>query len=55
MLHYWGMYDVLIEKYEWKPEDAKAFADFLTPMLEYDTLKRATAAECLASPWLADV
>lgn len=54
-LHYWGLYDVLVEKYEWNPDDAKSFAAFLAPMLEYDTQKRATAAQCLSSPWLADV
>lgn len=48
----WGLPHVLMEKYEWRREDAVAFADFLLPMLRYETDRRATAAECLAHPWL---
>ncbi|XP_018010808.1 SRSF protein kinase 3 isoform X5 [Hyalella azteca] len=48
----WGLYEVLTEKYEWPDEEARAFADFLLPMLEFDPSKRATAAECLKHPWL---
>ncbi len=48
----WGMYEVLVEKYEWDPKDAQSFADFLKPMLEFDPTKRATAAESLRQPWL---
>lgn len=48
----WGLYDVLTEKYEWSPNEAKEFADFLTPMLEFDPNTRATAAECLKHSWL---
>lgn len=48
----WGLVDVLHEKYEWSLEEAKAFADFLRPMLEFDPAKRATAATCLQHPWL---
>lgn len=48
----WGLEAVLTEKYEWSQKDAKEFADFLKPMLEYDPDKRATAAECLKHPWL---
>lgn len=48
----WGLYEVLTEKYEWPEEEARAFADFLVPMLEFDPSKRATAAECLKHPWL---
>ena len=45
--------DVLIEKYEWKAEDAEVFADFIEPMLNYVPEKRATAAQCLEHPWLS--
>ncbi|NWQ80025.1 SRPK1 kinase, partial [Columbina picui] len=48
----WGLFEVLMEKYEWSPEDAAAFTDFLLPMLELIPEKRATAAECLRHPWL---
>ncbi|XP_076859846.1 SRSF protein kinase 1a [Brachyhypopomus gauderio] len=49
----WGLQEVLLDKYEWSPEDADAFTDFLVPMLELIPEKRATAAECLRHPWLA--
>ncbi|KAK0090284.1 hypothetical protein PV325_001515 [Microctonus aethiopoides] len=48
----WGLYEVLTEKYDWLPSEAREFADFLTPMLEFDKNTRATAAECLEHPWL---
>ncbi|XP_064415304.1 SRSF protein kinase 3 isoform X2 [Latimeria chalumnae] len=48
----WGLYNVLVEKYEWSLEQAVQFTDFLLPMLEYVPEKRATAAECLRHPWL---
>lgn len=48
----WGLVDVLREKYEWQLEDAIEFADFLTPMLDYDPKARATASECLKHSWL---
>jgi len=54
-LKFWSLYDVLVEKYRWTCEDAKEFSDFLLPMLDYDPAKRATAAECLKSPYLANV
>lgn len=50
----WGLFEVLTEKYDWEPTAAQQFADFLLPMLEYDPLKRATAADCLMHPWLDD-
>ncbi|CAL1281453.1 unnamed protein product [Larinioides sclopetarius] len=49
----WGLYSVLIEKYEWDPSEARAFTEFLLPMLAFDPNERATAAECLKHPWLA--
>ncbi|XP_015589171.1 SRSF protein kinase 3 isoform X2 [Cephus cinctus] len=48
----WGLYDVLTEKYDWSPSEAREFAEFLTPMLEFDPSTRATAAQCLKHPWL---
>ena len=48
----WGMYDVLTEKYEWDPEIAQAFTDWLAPMLAYDPNERATAEDCLTQPFL---
>ncbi|BET02907.1 unnamed protein product [Nesidiocoris tenuis] len=48
----WDLYDVLTDKYHWPAQDAKDFAAFLRPMLEFDPNKRATAADCLQHPWL---
>ncbi|XP_011873447.1 PREDICTED: SRSF protein kinase 3 [Vollenhovia emeryi] len=48
----WGLYEVLTEKYEWTPNEAREFAEFLIPMLEFNPSMRATAAECLKHPWL---
>ncbi|XP_064905154.1 SRSF protein kinase 2 isoform X8 [Columba livia] len=48
----WSLFDVLVEKYGWPPEDAAQFTDFLIPMLEMVPEKRASAGECLRHPWL---
>jgi serine/threonine-protein kinase SRPK3 len=42
-LNYWPLKKVLMEKYKIKEDEAQAFAEFLTPMLEWYTNKRATA------------
>jgi len=42
-LNYWPLHKVLHEKYRFKEEEARSFADFLMPMLEWDPEKRATA------------
>ncbi|ESO82565.1 hypothetical protein LOTGIDRAFT_207425 [Lottia gigantea] len=49
----WSLYEVLVEKYEWDPDEAEAFSEFLVPMLEFDQNKRATAFEALHHPWLS--
>ncbi len=51
-LNYWPLEKVLHEKYRIKEDEAKALADFLKPMLEWYTWKRATAQEMLSHPWL---
>ncbi|KAH0618772.1 hypothetical protein JD844_018235 [Phrynosoma platyrhinos] len=48
----WGLFEVLVEKYDWSQDEAAAFTDFLLPMLELNPEKRATAAQCLRHPWL---
>lgn len=48
----WGLFEVLLEKYEWPLEQAAQFSDFLLTMLEHVPEKRATAAQCLQHPWL---
>lgn len=51
----WKLYNVLVEKYEWDPEEAKGFTEFLQPMLDYNPLLRATAAKSGEHPWLDSV
>uniref|UniRef100_A0AAX7SVA1 non-specific serine/threonine protein kinase n=1 Tax=Astatotilapia calliptera TaxID=8154 RepID=A0AAX7SVA1_ASTCA len=48
----WGLFEVLLEKYEWPLDQAAQFSDFLLTMLELQPERRATAAECLQHPWL---
>lgn len=50
----WGLYEVLTEKYQWEPKEAKDFADFLIPMLSFDPSRRSTAKDCLKHPWLTN-
>lgn len=42
-LNHWPLKKVLVEKYKYKEKEALAFADFLTPLLEWNPEKRATA------------
>ncbi|XP_053156300.1 SRSF protein kinase 3 [Hemicordylus capensis] len=51
-LKHWGLYEVLVEKYEWPLEQAAQFTDFLLPMMEFIPEERATASQCLQHPWL---
>ncbi|CAI5796024.1 kinase 3 isoform X3 [Podarcis lilfordi] len=51
-LKHWGLYEVLVEKYEWPLEQAAQFTDFLLPMMEYIPEERTTASQCLEHPWL---
>jgi serine/threonine protein kinase len=48
----WNLYSVLTQKYAWSSKSARMFSDFITPMLEYDPRKRATALDCLSNPWI---
>merc|ERR1712130_169379 len=50
----WPLFEVLTEKYEWDPGVAQEFSDFLMPMLEYQPTSRATAGQCLLSPYLSN-
>ncbi|XP_034447111.1 SRSF protein kinase 3 [Hippoglossus hippoglossus] len=51
-LRLWSLYEVLVEKYHFRLEEARGFSEFLLPMLDYHPEKRATAAQCLHHPWL---
>lgn len=46
---------LLIDKFDFVPEDAEEVAAFLVPMLEFDPQKRATASQCLRHQFLMDV
>uniref|UniRef100_A0A7N6A083 non-specific serine/threonine protein kinase n=1 Tax=Anabas testudineus TaxID=64144 RepID=A0A7N6A083_ANATE len=48
----WGLFEVLLEKYEWPLDQAAQFSDFLLTMLELEPERRATAAQCLQHAWL---
>ncbi|XP_029994101.1 SRSF protein kinase 3-like isoform X1 [Sphaeramia orbicularis] len=48
----WGLFEVLLEKYEWPLDQAAQFSDFLLTMLELQPDRRATAAQCLQHSWL---
>lgn len=48
----WSLFEVLTEKYEWEPTEAREFTNFLRAMLDFDPYRRATAEECLRHPWL---
>uniref|UniRef100_A0AAX7V092 non-specific serine/threonine protein kinase n=1 Tax=Astatotilapia calliptera TaxID=8154 RepID=A0AAX7V092_ASTCA len=49
----WGLFEILLDKYEWSREEALQFSSFLLTMLELLPEKRATAAQCLTHPWIA--
>jgi serine/threonine-protein kinase SRPK3 len=51
-LRFWPLRDVLHEKYHLSASDADAVGGFLVPLLEQSPGKRATALDCLRSPWL---
>ncbi|PSC68985.1 SRSF kinase 1 [Micractinium conductrix] len=51
-LNYWPMEKVLGEKYKFQEQEARSFADFLMPMLNFVPSKRATAGQMLQHPWL---
>jgi len=54
-LRFWGLKEVLMEKYKYSAADAATISSFLLPMLEYIPAKRATARERLRHPWIRDV
>ena len=51
----WPLEDVLGEKYGFGEAEAASMADFLNRMLDFEPGNRATAAEALLHPWLAEV
>jgi serine/threonine-protein kinase SRPK3 len=53
-LDFWQLLDVLVQKYKMEPREAESLTSFLLPMLDMDPETRATAAEALQHPWLAE-
>lgn len=51
-LKFWPIQDVLHEKYHFPQKEAKEVAEFMLPLLQYDSKQRSTALQCLKSPWL---
>jgi len=51
-LSYWPLKKVLVEKYRFKELEARAFADFLLQMLNWDPDRRRSAQCMLSHPWL---
>lgn len=51
-LRFWGLEDVLQQKYHMNALEAKNLASFLSPMLRPATDERASACDLLKHPWL---
>ncbi|XP_057542267.1 uncharacterized protein LOC130820774 [Amaranthus tricolor] len=51
-LKFWSLDRLLVEKYKFSEDDARDFADFLHPILDFAPEKRPTAEQCLQHPWL---
>jgi len=51
-LRYWGLDDVLQQKYHMHPIEAKNLSSFLMPMLRLMPEERSTAQQLLSHPWL---
>ncbi|KAH6814686.1 Protein kinase superfamily protein [Perilla frutescens var. frutescens] len=52
-LRFWPLAKVLLEKYEFREQDATEMADFLVQILDFVPEKRLSAAECLSHPWIS--
>ena len=39
-LKFWSLHDVLMEKYQHSPEDARAISDFILPMIDINPDRR---------------
>lgn len=51
-LRYWGLSEVLQQKYHMHPVEARNFASFLLPMLKLMPEERVSARAALEHPWL---
>lgn len=53
-IKFWPLDRVLNEKYKFSESDACCFAEFLSPLLNFEPERRPTAAQCLQQSWLHD-
>lgn len=51
-LKFWPLDRLLVDKYRFSEADAREFAEFLCPLLDFAPEKRPTAQQCLQHPWL---
>ncbi|CAL9163900.1 uncharacterized protein LOC135654025 [Musa acuminata AAA Group] len=51
-LKFWPLDQLLVDKYKFSEADAREFAEFLCPLLDFATEKRPTAEQCLQHPWI---
>ncbi|KAF9611955.1 hypothetical protein IFM89_037175 [Coptis chinensis] len=51
-LKFWSLERLLIDKYKFKESDAREFAEFFCPLLDFAPEKRPTAEQCLQHSWL---
>ncbi|WOK98791.1 hypothetical protein Cni_G07503 [Canna indica] len=51
-LKFWPLDKLLVEKYKFTEDNAREFADFLCPLLDFAPEKRPTAEQCLQHPWI---
>ncbi|KAH9608495.1 hypothetical protein KSS87_019957 [Heliosperma pusillum] len=51
-LKFWSLDRLLVEKYKFPEIEAREFADFLRPVLDFAPEKRPTAQQCLQHAWL---
>ncbi|XP_050228639.1 uncharacterized protein LOC126677868 [Mercurialis annua] len=51
-LKFWPLDRLLVDKYKFPENDAKEFAEFLSPILDFTPEQRPSAQQCLQHPWL---
>ncbi|KAM3362864.1 SRSF protein kinase 1 isoform X1 [Capsicum galapagoense] len=51
-LKYGCLDKLLVDKYRFSESDAHEFAEFLSPLFDFEPEKRPTAEQCLQHPWL---
>ncbi|KAF8405558.1 hypothetical protein HHK36_010465 [Tetracentron sinense] len=51
-LKFWSLDRLLVDRYYFSDSDAREFAEFLSPLLDFAPEKRPTVQQCLQHPWL---